>query len=68
MEAYERHNQLARETFIKIIRDTQDNEPEALVVLESVLLGMMLHSRPDPRHAGEFMDTMTARVIERMKR
>lgn len=30
-------------------------------------LGVMLYYRPNPRHAGEFMDSMTAAVIDRMK-
>jgi hypothetical protein len=65
MTPTERHNRLAPELVKKLISET-DGESDAMVVLESVVLGVMLYFRPDPRHAGEFMDSMTAAVIERM--
>lgn len=66
MTPSEQHNRLAPEIVTRIIRET-DSETNAYVLLESVILGVMLYYRPDPRHAGEFMDSMTAAVIERMK-
>jgi len=63
----EKHNSLAPELMQRIIKEG-GTESEAMVVLESIVLGVMLYYRPDPRHAAEFIDTMTARVIERMKR
>lgn len=42
-------------------------EADAMVVLESVVLGVMLRYRPLPGEASEFLDAMTARVIERLK-
>ena len=38
-----------------------------MVALESVVLGIMMFYRPKPREAGEFLDTMTAAIIERLK-
>lgn len=65
MTAHERHNALAREFVDKVLRETR-TEAECMVVLESILLAAMLFHRPEPRHAGEFLDTMTMRVLERM--
>lgn len=59
------HNRLAPELLTRLVRET-DSEAQAMVVLESVLLGAMLYFRPDPRHAAAFMETITERVIERM--
>jgi hypothetical protein len=61
------HNKLAPELVKRLISETE-SESDAMVVLESVVLGVMLYYRPEPRHAGEFMDTMFASVIERMGR
>lgn len=66
MTPSENHNRLAPELVTRLIKET-DCEENAMVVLESVVLGVMLYYRPIPRHAGEFMDSMTAAVIERMK-
>lgn len=66
MGASETHNRLAPELVTRLIRET-DSESNAMVVLESVILGVMLYYAPTPREAGEFLDSMTAAVIERMK-
>lgn len=60
------HNQLAPELTLKLLMETED-EASAMVVLESVVLGVMLRYRPQPREAGEFLDALTERVIERLK-
>jgi hypothetical protein len=61
----EKHNKLAPELLRRLVKGT-DSEPDAMVVLESVVLGAMLYFRPDPRHASEFLDILTERVITRM--
>lgn len=61
------HNILAPEIVKRIIKETE-GEPAAMVVLESVVLGVMLFYRPQPRQAGEFLDSMTMAVIDRMER
>jgi hypothetical protein len=61
----ETHNRLARELVTRLISET-DGEVSAMIVLESVILGVMLYYRPKPRHAAEFLDTITERVIGRM--
>lgn len=61
----ESHNRIAPEIVKRLISES-DGESDCMVMLESVVLGVMLYYRPDPRHAGEFMDSMTAAVIERM--
>jgi hypothetical protein len=66
MTPSETHNRLAPELVKRLVSET-DGESGAMVVLESVVLGVMLYYRPDPRHAAEFLDSMTAAVIERMK-
>lgn len=66
MTPAESHNRLAPELVTRLIKET-DGESNAMVVLESVVLGVMLYYRPNPRHAGEMMDSMTAAVIERMR-
>lgn len=60
-----KHNQLAPELVKRLISETE-NEVDAFIVLESVILGVMLYHRPKPRHAAEFLDTITERVIGRM--
>jgi hypothetical protein len=60
------HNKLASKIVVRLIFETE-GESNAMVALESVILGVMLYYRPKPREAGEVMDSMTARVIERMK-
>ncbi len=59
------HNRLAPDLLIRLIKETED-EAAAMVVLESVILGVMLYYRPNPRSAAEYLDSMTAAVIERM--
>lgn len=66
VSASETHNRLAPELVTRLISET-DSESSAMVVLESVVLGVMLYYRPNPRHAAEFLDSMTAAVIERMR-
>lgn len=61
----DRHNRLAPDLVRRLLSET-DTEAEAMVVLESVTLGVMRFYRPQPRHAGEFLDALTKRVIERM--
>ncbi len=65
-EAASNHNRLAPELVKQLIGGTSD-ESDAMVLLESVCLGVMLFYRPKPREAGEFLDVMTQRIIERMK-
>lgn len=66
MSPSEKHNKLAPELVNRIVRES-GGENEAMVVLESVMLGVMLFYAPDVRHASEFLDTMTEQVIKRMK-
>jgi hypothetical protein len=66
MTPSDQHNRLVPELITRLIKET-DSETNAMVALESLVLGVMLYYRPNPRHAGEFMDSMTAAVIERMK-
>lgn len=66
MTPSERHNKLAPELLTRLISEA-GGESAAMVVLESVVLGVMLYYRPRPNHAAEFLDMMTTQVIERMK-
>jgi hypothetical protein len=63
----ESHNRIAPEIIKKLVRES-DGETDCMVALESVVLGVMLFYRPNPRHAGEFLDMMTTQVIERMRK
>lgn len=63
---FDTHDQLVPNLLRQLI-ETTTNEAEAMVVLESLTLGVMLYYRPDHRQASEFMDSMTASIIERMK-
>lgn len=65
-DATERHNRLAPQLVIEMIKGANCNEGETLVVLESVVLGVLRFYRPDLREASVFLDTLTERVIERM--
>ena len=65
MSAPETHNHLAPELVKRLISET-DSESSAMIVLESIILGVMLYYRPKPRHAAEFLDVLTERVIGRM--
>lgn len=65
MSQSEIHNILVPQLLERIVRET-DGESNAMVALESLILGVMLYFRPNPRHAAEFLDSMTAAVIERM--
>lgn len=60
------HNILAPELLTRLISET-DTEAEALVVLESVTLGFLMLFRPNPFEAGEILDALTQRVIERLQ-
>jgi len=63
----DRCNLVSTKLLIDLINGTNANEVDAMIVLENLTLGVMLTFRPDPLHAGEFMDSMTMAVIERMK-
>lgn len=62
----ESHNRIVPEIVKKLVRES-DGESDCMVALESVVFGIMLYYRPNPRHAGEMMDSLTAHVIERLK-
>jgi hypothetical protein len=62
----ERHNRVAPDLVRKLVLEAED-ENDAFVMLETVILGVMLFYRPNPRHAGEYLDSMTTAVIDRMK-
>ncbi|MBA4754601.1 MAG: hypothetical protein H2050_07205 [Sphingobium sp.] len=62
----ESHNRIVPEIVKMLVRES-DGESDCMVALESVVLGIMLYYCPKPRHAGEFLDSMTASVIERLK-
>ena len=66
MGAAEIHNRLVPELLNRIVKETE-GESDCMVALESLVLGVMLFYRPKPHHAGEFLDSMTTAVIERMK-
>lgn len=66
MTPSEQHNKLAPELVSRIVKETAC-ESDAMVVLESVILGLMLFYRPNPAHAGEYLDVMTVQVLERMR-
>jgi hypothetical protein len=66
MSGSENHNRLAPAIVKQLVREG-GTEAEAMIVLESVILGAMLYFRPDPRQAAEFLDSMTSAVLERMK-
>ena len=65
MDPSERHNRLAPELLTRIIRETE-GEAEAMVVLESVVMGVLLYYCPKPREAAVFRETLTEAVVERM--
>lgn len=62
----ESHNRIVPQIVRQLVRES-DGESDCMVALESVVFGIMLLYRPHPREAGEFMDSMTAAVIERLK-
>lgn len=62
----ERSNALSQKLARDLIEGCEGNEIDAMVILENLMTGIMRAYRPDPRHAGEFMDTMTMAVIERL--
>jgi hypothetical protein len=61
----EKHNQLSSALTLRLLVETE-TEARAMVVLESVVLGVMLRYRPQAREAAEFLDLLTQRVIDRM--
>ena len=65
MNSADKHNELAPELFMRLIKGAPV-EADAMVILESVIFGVMIFFRPKPNEAAEFLDSMTARVIERM--
>ena len=62
----ESHNRIVPAIVKQLVAES-DGEADCMTALESIVFGIMLYYRPDPRHAGEFMDSMTAAVIERMR-
>jgi len=62
----ESHNRIVPEIVKKLVRES-DGETDCMVALESIVFGIMLYYRPNPRHAAEFLDSLTTAVIERMK-
>lgn len=65
--AAQRHNRLAPELVSRIVKETK-GEGEALILLESVVLGVMLYTRPaHPTAVSEFLDSLTLAVVNRMK-
>jgi hypothetical protein len=62
----ESHNRLAPQILGQIVIGS-GGESDAMVVLESIIFGLMQLYRPTPRHAAEYLDVMTAQVIERMR-
>ena len=63
----ERSNALTKKLAKDLIEGVEGNEIDAFIILENLMTGVMRAYRPDPRHAGEFMDSMTIAVIERLK-
>lgn len=65
MTPSDKHNWLVPQLLSDLVRGT-DGESDAMVALESLVLGVMLMFRPRPEHAAEYLDVLTAQVIERM--
>jgi hypothetical protein len=67
--ASERHNRLAPAIIKQIVRETDFRETEAMVIVESVLLGMLRFFRPDDARAQViFLETMCEALVERIGR
>lgn len=73
-EAQRRHNVLAPEIVERIVRGVDGDFPQAMVVLESVVLGVLLygalHVRTQDlrvRHSIEFLDSMSDAVVARLR-
>ncbi len=64
-EKTDKHNKLAPEIFKRIIRETS-SQSEAMVLLESIVLGVMMYHHPDPRHADEMLNNLSVAVLTRM--
>lgn len=63
----DRHNQLAPNLLIQLIEGTNYSETEALVVLESITLGVLKYFRPnDARAQVLFLETMSEALVERI--
>lgn len=60
------HNTLGALIFHDLIEGTED-ESEALTLLESLNLAVLMLYRPDPADARKVFDQMATNVIERMK-
>jgi hypothetical protein len=65
-DASEIHNRIAPQLAAKLISEAGD-EVDAMIILESVIYGVLFYYRKDPLQAAEFLDTVTERVIDRMK-
>lgn len=65
MTASERHNRLVPELVTRLVKEA-GSEDDAMVALESLIFGVMLFYRPNPKHAAEYLDMMTVQVLERM--
>jgi hypothetical protein len=66
MSAAKDHNILAPEILKRIVLST-DSIPEALVLTESIVMGVMLYAgRKDPKKAAEYLDQMTQAILERL--
>lgn len=61
----EQHNILVPGIMRDLVRNAP-TESEMMVALESVILGVMMLHRPEPRQASEFLDALTMRVIDRL--
>lgn len=73
-DATRRHNAMAPDIVTRIVKGTNYSVEEALVVLESVVLGVIsfhIHAF-DPgaarfRAGSEYLDVLTERVVDRFK-
>lgn len=66
MTSLERHNFLAPELVYRVLNETKD-EPEALLIMESIMLGVMLRYRPKSARAAQLLlDEVNHRVIKRI--
>lgn len=69
MAAHEKHNELARDFVIRVVRETKSHS-ELMVVLESVLLSAMLVSRKvyglSPAGSVEMIETAVTQATERL--
>lgn len=64
-EPSETHNRLAPQIFRQIMRETASGT-DALIVVESVLLGILRAQAGSHRQAVAMLETLTERVVERL--